>query len=382
MLNNNSNLKTNTASLQELLNAVNNLPEASNGVELPELTNEGSAENLLSGKQLIDGEGKKVTGTMPNNGTVTQTFDGLNTSSVTIPAGYTSGGTIGLDNTISNEANEQSSLIDQIIATANSLPNVEGGNNTTEIKLQNKTVTPTKNSQIITADTNYDGLDTVTVNGDENLVAENIAEGISIFGVEGSLSGNSSGYTLDDFNGSTISGSLTVNGTKVRAYAFYGFKKVTSISAPNATALEQHAFGYCTAATSINLPEVITIANGALRNCHALTSIVLPKATTITAYGMAYLINAITVDLPACTSLDTYALGYAYKLQHLILRSTTVCTLKNVNCFANSPMQAGKEGGYVYVPNALISEYQTATNWSGLAVTFRAIEDYPDICGV
>lgn len=38
------------------------VPEAS-GEELPELTNEGSASDLLSGKQLIDGEGGVVTGT-------------------------------------------------------------------------------------------------------------------------------------------------------------------------------------------------------------------------------------------------------------------------------------------------------------------------------
>ena len=33
------------------------------GAELPTLTNEGSAADLFSGKQLIDGEGNKVTGT-------------------------------------------------------------------------------------------------------------------------------------------------------------------------------------------------------------------------------------------------------------------------------------------------------------------------------
>lgn len=123
-------IKNNTASLQGLLEKVRNLPEASTGVELPELTNEGSAENLLSGKQLIDGDGNIVTGTMPNNGTVTQTFDGLNTSSVTIPSGYTSGGIVSLDDTIDNEADAQSDLIDQIIATANSLPEVGSGGQT------------------------------------------------------------------------------------------------------------------------------------------------------------------------------------------------------------------------------------------------------------
>lgn len=40
--------------------------------------------------------GVKVTGTMPNNGDVTTTIDGLTVTSAAIPAGYTSGGTISL----------------------------------------------------------------------------------------------------------------------------------------------------------------------------------------------------------------------------------------------------------------------------------------------
>lgn len=61
-----------------------------------------------------------------------------------------------------------------------------------EAILQDKTVTPTTETQIITADSDYDGLDTVTINGDTNLKAENIAEGISIFGVEGTHGGGGS----------------------------------------------------------------------------------------------------------------------------------------------------------------------------------------------
>lgn len=45
-------------------------------------------------------KGVKVTGSMPNNGVMDKTIDGLTATSVTIPAGYTSGGTVSLTSDI------------------------------------------------------------------------------------------------------------------------------------------------------------------------------------------------------------------------------------------------------------------------------------------
>ncbi len=46
--------------------------------------------------------GVKVVGTMPDNGDVTESMDGLTVTSIVIPAGFTTGGTISLDDTIAN----------------------------------------------------------------------------------------------------------------------------------------------------------------------------------------------------------------------------------------------------------------------------------------
>lgn len=56
---------------------------------------DAAAAHILAEKTAYVG-GKKISGSMPNNGSVSASMDGMTTSSVTVPAGYTSGGTISL----------------------------------------------------------------------------------------------------------------------------------------------------------------------------------------------------------------------------------------------------------------------------------------------
>lgn len=58
------------------------------------------AADVLTGKVIVSATGQTVAGTMPNNGTVEKTIDGLTATSVAIPAGYASGGTVSLTNDI------------------------------------------------------------------------------------------------------------------------------------------------------------------------------------------------------------------------------------------------------------------------------------------
>lgn len=62
-----------------------------------------AAADVLTGKTFVNATGQTTTGAMVNNGAVTLTIDGLTTTSVTIPSGYTSGGTVSLTNDIETE---------------------------------------------------------------------------------------------------------------------------------------------------------------------------------------------------------------------------------------------------------------------------------------
>ena len=61
------------------------------------------AGNLLAGKKahsISNGAAVAIEGSMPNNGAISGTIDGITTSSYSVPAGYTSGGTVSLTNDI------------------------------------------------------------------------------------------------------------------------------------------------------------------------------------------------------------------------------------------------------------------------------------------
>ena len=59
-----------------------------------------TAAHVLVGDKFVDSKGVLTDGTMANNGAVSKTMDGLTETSVTIAAGYTSGGTVILTNAI------------------------------------------------------------------------------------------------------------------------------------------------------------------------------------------------------------------------------------------------------------------------------------------
>lgn len=59
-----------------------------------------TAAHVLAGDKFVDSKGVLTDGTMANNGAVSKTMDGLTETSVTIAAGYTSGGTVILTNAI------------------------------------------------------------------------------------------------------------------------------------------------------------------------------------------------------------------------------------------------------------------------------------------
>lgn len=66
-------------------------------------TDDGVAANVLAGVKVhtkVNGVATQITGSMANNGAISGSIDGLTTTSYSVPAGYTSGGTVSMTNDI------------------------------------------------------------------------------------------------------------------------------------------------------------------------------------------------------------------------------------------------------------------------------------------
>lgn len=151
---------------------------------------------------------------------------------------------------------------------------------------------------------------------------------------------------------------------------------------------------------SVNAPKLRTIGNGAFSSCPYLKEINLPKLTTLVSNGFSYcnyLKKARFDSLKAIKSNYYFEAPFlsTRMLDTLILGSPTLITLANQDGLCGKitpdsydvipPIHPAYKGdlpqGYIYVPKALVEQYKVATNWVAFADKFRAIEDYPEICG-
>jgi hypothetical protein len=101
--------------------------------------------------------------------------------------------------------------------------------------------------------------------------------------------------------------------------------------------------------------------------------------TYVGKYAFNRCFSLTSIDFPVVTTIDVGAFAFCTNLTTLILRSETMCNLKNTDAFTSTPIASGT--GYIYVPSALIDSYKSSSGWSVLASKIRAIEDYPEICG-
>lgn len=214
------------------------------------------------------------------------------------------------------------------------------------------------------------------------------------------------GYTVDEIASlSEPSGAITINVSSLSQFGLRG-RPITRVYAPNLNSIAQYAFTG-TSLTRIDPTDFpnsgLKIITGAFESITTLTYAKLTNPLTGTvaiSYAFRGCTNLVECYLPyattsidrtcnGCTKLQIFDGGSGNitnansfqncsALRTLILRKTDAVQTLNAwsaNCLGG--IYSNPTESTVYVPQALISSYQSASNWSAAysaGVTFTAIE--------
>lgn len=183
---------------------------------------------------------------------------------------------------------------------------------------------------------------------DTTATAEDVAQGKYFYtnaGVrtEGTATGGG-GYTIDEIvTNNVLTGVLQINATTIRGGALSNLPYLTGLIFNEDVTVE-------------------TITNSGIE------TIVAKKKFSMTIRNQN-LENNLSLRAIDAGSLNIATGSFKFRynpLNTLVIRQNTVAQLAIVNHFNNTPFASGGDGGTLYVPQALISSYQSASNWSTL----------------
>ena len=161
--------------------------------------------------------------------------------------------------------------------------------------------------------------------------------------------------------------------TSIGQNAFYN-SRLRSITIPSSIkSISDSLFAYCQALVSVSLPNTITtIGTGSFSYCNSLKTISIPSSVTLiysTAFYNCYSLTSISIP-SSVTSIGQNAFYNCYCMkQYKIYRKPTPTAL-STTVFNNINSTCK-----IYVPDAALSTYKTATNWSSYANYIYPLSD-------
>lgn len=182
------------------------------------------------------------------------------------------------------------------------------------------------------------------------------------------------GVTADDVaTGAFPSGDITLSVLPTRTYAFFGCPSIQKVTAtysspsgdPGTNLFQQSSI------TEFVAHNALKISVSWFLKCASLKKVTAPKSNWYDYQAFSSCSSLEVVDLGTGAINRGFVFYGCTKLQTIILRSTSVCALGAVANLSKTPFYpdggTGITGtGTLYVPNALVDAYKTASNWSTL----------------
>ena len=181
---------------------------------------------------------------------------------------------------------------------------------------------------------------------------------------------DASGYKASDWLDETKpEGEVIYYGTNPAKYSLYQRSRVTGLIMPNAVWIPDSMVSGCTSLTKLIADEAIYAGQDACSRGTQLLTLVLPKLRYVYSNAFATCKTLKSVDFGGSPSeSEGFFRNNVFSgdtvFDTLVLRANTVWPMVNINIFSSTPFASGKSGGTLYVPQAMISEYQAANNWS------------------
>ena len=197
-----------------------------------------------------------------------------------------------------------------------------------------------------------------------------LSDGITVTDVSGSYSNNTEVFYINDTSATSIEMSAFYNCTAlqsislpsttiIKTNAFYNCFALQHISLPAATSIWASAFAGCIALQSVNLPAATSIGQNAFANCYAIQSISLPAVASIGQNAFVNCYALQTVNLSLVSYIGQSAFYSCHNLRAIFLSGSSVAALATTTVFFGTHKWLS-----IYVPDSLVTAYQTAANWS------------------
>ena len=149
-------------------------------------------------------------------------------------------------------------------------------------------------------------------------------------------------------------------------------RTIKTISNNEVTSIGTNAFANCDKLTTALFPNVTYIGGSAFNSCSALTTVDFSNVVTIDGNGLYGCSSLTTAEFPKLSRIETRAFRNC-GLTTFILSNDSVATLVAGDAFSNTPISSGT--GYIYVPDDLVSSYQSANNWSEYSARFKGLSE-------